>query len=310
LPNNLVPRYTTIAVFIAILAVSTASLFIKFAQREAPSLAIAAVRLIISSLFLLPIAISRYKNEIFSIKRKDLFLASISGIFLAFHFATWIASLEYTSVASSVVLVSTGPIWVALFSFICMKESISRSLVLGMLIALAGGFLIAMSEACKWQGVIVCPSSSTFFQTKSVFGDILAFLGAVMVSGYLLIGRQLRTRIPLIPYIFIVYCIAAVVLIILMLSAGQSPFGYSFETYIWLILLALIPQIIGHSTYNWSLRFLPASTVAVATLGEPIGATILAYFLLNETPSGIKIAGAIIILAGIYITISKQRNIN
>lgn len=308
--NNQQPRHLFSIIFLAILAVSTASLFIKFAQKEAPSLVIAAVRMVLSSLILLPITITRFRKELISLNKKEIVLALISGIFLAFHFATWIASLEYTSVASSVALVSTGPIWVASYSLIILKEKISKSFILGMLITVTGVFLISINESCGKQVNLICPPLMSLLQIKSVTGDILALLGACMVSGYLLIGRRLRSQIPLIPYIFVVYSIASIVLIIMMLIAGQTPFGYSFQTYIWLLLLALVPQIIGHSTYNWSLRFLPASTIAVTTLGEPIGATILAYFILKETPGFLKIAGAITILAGIYITVRRQPNIN
>jgi drug/metabolite transporter (DMT)-like permease len=121
-----------------------------------------------------------------------------------------------------------------------------------------------------------------------------------MAAGYLLIGRRLRVKLSLVPYIFVVYGMAALLLVIMMFAAGQSPFGYQPVTYLWLLALALIPQLVGHSTLNWALRYLPASFVSIALLGEPIASTVLAYFLLKETPGPLKVVGAALILAGIY----------
>jgi drug/metabolite transporter (DMT)-like permease len=141
-----------------------------------------------------------------------------------------------------------------------------------------------------------------------MWGNFLALVGAWAVTGYLIIGRRLRGSMSLIPYIFLVYSMAAIGLIIAMLLAHESPFGYSPITYVWLLLLAFIPQLIGHSTYNWALRYLPASFVAVTTLGEPVGSAILAFFILQETPTWFTLFGGALILTGIYI-VSRQ-NIN
>jgi drug/metabolite transporter (DMT)-like permease len=130
---------------------------------------------------------------------------------------------------------------------------------------------------------------------------MLALAGAIAAAGYLLIGRSLRVRVSLVSYVFMVYGMAAIVLVAIMLTAGESPFGYPPVTYLWFLLLALIPQLIGHSTYNWALGYLSAAYVSIALLGEPIGSTFLAYLLLKEIPTPMKIIGAILILVGIYI---------
>lgn len=134
-----------------------------------------------------------------------------------------------------------------------------------------------------------------------MWGNFLALIGAWSISGYLIIGRKLRATMSLVPYIFLVYGICAVLLLVTMLIAGQSPLGYRPQTYIWIFLLAVFPQLIGHSTFNWLLHFLPATFVAVTTLGEPIGSAILAFLLLRETPTLTVIAGGSLILAGIYL---------
>jgi drug/metabolite transporter (DMT)-like permease len=148
-------------------------------------------------------------------------------------------------------------------------------------------------------------------QGRAMWGNFLALIGAWTVSGYLIIGRKLRatrTRsMSLIPYIFMVYGIAAIALIVTMFAADQSPLGYPLPTYGWIFLLAAFPQLIGHSTYNWALRYLPASLVAVTTLGEPIGSAILAFFLLKETPTAIVISGGILILIGIYLASRSEQ---
>lgn len=289
------------ALLTAILAVSTASIFIRFAQMDgAPSLVIAALRLTFATLLLAPIAVTRHRAEIRSLTRSELTLGLVSGLFLAVHFATWISSLEYTSVASSVVFVSTGPLWVALLSPMLLNERLKRAAIIGLGLALLGGIVIGLSDTCTWSSGLQCPDLNQVMQGRAVWGNFLALAGAWAVTGYLIIGRKLRANMSLIPYIFLVYGMAALTLIIIMFAAGQSPFGYEAKTYGWIFLLAAVPQLIGHSTYNWALRYLPAAFVAVTTLGEPIGSAILAFFILNETPTIAIVIGGVLILLGIY----------
>lgn len=289
------------ALLTAILAVSTSSVLIRFAQQEAPSLVIAALRLTCATLLLAPLAWLRHRDELLSLTGLELLLGVISGLFLAVHFATWISSLEYTSVASSVVFVSTGPLWVAILSPVLLNERLTRAAVFGLVIAIAGGAIIGLSDACTWDSGLQCPELDQLIQGRAMWGNFLALVGAWTVSGYLIIGRKLRTKMSLIPYIFLVYGMSAIALIFFMLLAGHSPFGYPPQTYGWIFLLAAFPQLIGHSTYNWVLRYIPATLVAVITLIEPIGSAILAYFILRETPTDGVLLGGLLILIGIYL---------
>jgi drug/metabolite transporter (DMT)-like permease len=301
-PHNNPPIPPLLALLFGILAVSAASIFIRYAQVYAPSLVIAAYRLVLASLILSPLAFLRYRSEMQRLGLQDLGLALLSGFFLALHFATWISSLEYTSVASSVVLVTTAPLWVALLTPFTLKERLPRPVIFGMALALAGGTVIGLSDSCTWSSEgLNCPPLSEFVQGQAFLGDLLALVGALMAAAYILIGRSLRGKMSLIPYIFVVYGMAALVLVALMLVAGHSPTGYPPPAYLWMLLLALIPQLLGHSTFNWALRYLSAAYVSIALLGEPVGSSILAYFLLQETPTNLKIFGAILILTGIYI---------
>jgi len=293
------------ALLIAILAVSTASILIRFAQREAASLVIAALRLAFATIVLAPYALLHHRAELLQWTRQDAWLALLAGFFLSIHFATWISSLEYTTVASSVVLVSSGPLWVALLSPLTLREPLKRALLLGMALAFSGGLIITLAGACLWEAGLLCPSLSQVLHGRALFGNLLALVGAWAVAGYLIIGRKLRPHVSLVPYIFVVYAAAALFLSAYMLLAGYSPLGYPPLTYVWILLLALIPQLIGHSTYNWALAHLPAAFVAVTTLGEPIGSAILAYFILQESPTPAVIAGGALILGGIYLALRQ-----
>jgi drug/metabolite transporter (DMT)-like permease len=290
-----------LAMALSILAVSTASIFIRHAQEEAPSLVIATYRMTLASLALWPFALARSRATLRTLTKRQLTLALAAGVFLAAHFATWIASLEYTTVASSVVLVSLAPLFVALLSPFVLREPLSRWVWLGLGLSLAGSVIVGLSDACEWQAGLHCPPLSEFVGGKAFLGNLLAVLGAVTVAGYFMIGRMLRHHLPLLPYISLAYGSAAIVLLAATLLSGHPLVGYPKHTYLWLILLALIPQLFAHSTYNWALRYLPAAIVTIALLGEPVGATLLAYILLGERPGRLMLVGAILILAGIAI---------
>jgi len=294
---------------VAILAISTASIFIRFAQAEgAPSLVIAAIRLTIATLLLTPFAWTRHRAELTSLSRNDLILASGAGIFLAIHFASWITSLEFTTVASSAVFVSTGPVWVAMLAPFLLNEKLTPIAGIGLILALVGGTIIGLSDACIIHNGLHCPGLNQGMHGRTMWGNFLAFCGAWAVSRYLLIGRKIRLKMSLIPYILLVYSISAITLIVFMLIAKQSPLGYSVKTYFWIFLLAVVPQLIGHSTFNWLLEYLPATLVAVVSLAEPVGSAILAYFILSEAPSSGLVVGGILTLIGIYLTLGLQRD--
>jgi len=292
-----------LAITFALLAVSTASIFIRYAQQDTSSLVIAAGRLTVASLVLVPLAWSRHRSELASLDRKQWLLALLSGLFLAVHFATWISSLEFTTVASSAVLVSTTPLWVAIFTPIFLREKVRRAVIVGMAIAMVGGVIIGLSDMCTLSGgKLSCPDFTTLTQGRAFLGNLLALAGAWAATGYFLIGRRLRENMSLVSYVSVVYGMAAIALIAWMFAAGHKPWGLPPRAYLWIALLGLVPQLIGHSTFNWALGYLSAAFVSITLLGEPIGTTILAMILLNESPSLLKIMGGILILAGIYLS--------
>jgi len=290
-----------------LLAVSTASLFIRYAQQEAPSLVIAASRLAIATLILAPIAWKRSKSEIKALKGTQIRALAISGLFLALHFATWILSLEYTTVVQSVILVSTTPLWVALISPAFLKERVTPIVIVGLLVALAGSVMVGLSEVCQvgLSGVI-CTPVGDFIKGRAFVGNMLALAGAWGAAGYVLIGRQARPNLSLLSYVFLVYGVAAACLLIGVAVAGYPLVGYSTRTYVWFVALALIPQILGHSSFNWALRYLPATFVSVSLLGEPIGTSILAMIFLGESLSTLVLIGGVMISLGVYLVSRTQ----
>ena len=285
-----------------ILAVATASLFIRYAQAEASSLVIAAARVTLAVLVLAVPVWWRYRGALRGLSRRQLLLALVAGLALALHFASWISSLRYTTVASSVVLVATAPLWVALASAWVLRERVGRIALIGMCLAMVGCGVVAWSDAAGSDaGLIPFVSVGPWEIRSAIWGDCLALCGAWSATVYLVVGRRLRATVSLVPYIFLVYGMAAVVLNLLVLVAGESPLGYSGQTYLWLVLLALIPQLLGHSTFNWALGYLSATYVSVALLGEPVGSIVLAFLFLGEVPSAVMLGGALLILGGIVV---------
>lgn len=292
---------------VGILAVSTASIFIRFAQVEIPSLVIAAGRLTLASMVIAPFAVRSWQKHRVKLDGRTWGLITLAGIFLGMHFVTWITSLEYTSIASSVVLVTTAPLWVALLSPIFLKERISKWVVIGLIIALGGAIVVGIGGSCSIaDGRITCQSGGNWFSGRNFAGNALALLGAVLSGAYLMVGRSVRHRLSLPLYTAIVYGIASIVLIALLFITKTPVKGYAPASYAWVIALALVPQVIGHTAFNWALKYLSAAYVSIALLGEPIGTVVLAAIFLRENPAALELLGGVLILAG--ITLATQRS--
>lgn len=308
---------------VGIISVSMSAIFIRLAQAEGlPSLLIAAARLTIAALLLTLPTLRRYTAQIRGLSRVDLLLAGGSGIFLALHFATWIASLEYVSVLVSVVLVTTSPLWVALLEVVFLRARLGLFVIIGLGVAFCGGLLIGLpaatcqltlfgdSQMCLSQLQLNLLSATTSAGSAPLFGGILALLGAVTVAVYLIIGRKLRAQLDLFPYIWLVYGCAALTLIVVLLFAGITITGYSAEGYFWLLMLGLIPQLIGHSSWNYALRYFPATYVSIASQLEPIFSAILAFVIFTEIPANLQIIGSGIILLGVLLaTLGQARQV-
>lgn len=309
-PNSEKPYQPIIATSLGIVFVSTASIFIRFAQEQASSIVIAAIRLLIASLVLVPWAVIKYRNEFIALSMKNIGRGALSGLFLALHFGCWITSLEYTSVASSVVLVTTTPLWVALFSPLVLKESIRRYVIIGLAVSMTGGVIVGLGHACEFTGGrLICHEQ--ILGGNAMLGNFLALIGAWMAAGYMMMGRQLRKKLNTISYTAFVYGVAALILLVVTLLRAEPVFSYEPKTYLWLLALGIIPQLLGHSLFNYSLKYLSAAYVSLTLLGEPIGTIILALIFLKESPTLLEGVGSVLILFGIVVgSLGKTKRIN
>ena len=277
----------------AVLVVSGAAIMVRVAQAEGVnSIAIAAWRLTIAAALLWPLAWAKASKEIAALQKPDWLLGIAAGFFLALHFAAWISSLAYTSVASSVALVATNPIWIAMVSWLIFREKLGGWLALGIAAAVAGSALIFLSDAN-----LVTGSGSS----NPLLGNGLAVVGSLTVCGYLLIGRRLRKTMSLLSYIWLVYSSAAIALMIAAIAAGATLTGFSAKAWVCLFALALGPQLLGHSAFNWALKHVSATFIALVILGEPIGSALLAWLIFGERFAPLQLAGFSMLLAGIYL---------
>ena len=282
---------------VGIIAISFASIFIKFCD-DVPSIMIATYRLTISSIILLTIAKGR-GIRFTSFSKKQLLIGVLGGFFLSLHFSFWISSLKFTSVASSVVLVTTNPIFVGLFSYLLFREKQPPELILGIILSFSGSIILALGDS-GLQGLSI--QNPSF-----LLGDVLALLGAIMTSGYLMVGSKLREEMDVLSYISVVYTFSACFLLIASVSWGIPFTGYKASSYLYMALLAVVPQLIGHTAINWALKHLKTSMVAITILGEPVGASILAYIIFHETIKSFQGIGIVLIFLAIIISSRKGR---
>ena len=280
-----------------VLVVSTASILIRWAQAEGvPSIAIAAWRLTIAALVLAPLVALRAGDEIQTLSTSHWKLALASGVFLALHFATWIVSLQYTSVASSVALVTTNPIWIALFSVLVLREHMPVLRIAAVALALTGSAVILWADAGDASAASPNPS----------YGNALALIGSFTICGYLLIGRRLRKSMSLLAYIGVVYGCAALCLLAAAVASGAALWGYSAVAWACLIGMALGPQLAGHSAFNYALKHVTPTTIALAVLGEPVGSALLAWVWFGEAIGPAKLAGMALLLCGIFLAARSE----
>jgi len=292
-------RYAALA--LGVLVVSTAALLIRQAiDAGAHPLAIAAARLTLASAVVVPLAWVMRRQSLGSLKARDWRIAALAGSLLALHFATWIASLRFTSVASSVALVTTNPIWVGLAAWLLMREPPARGTLVGIAMGIAGTGLIIANDLVQ--------AGAAPAGREPMLGNALALAGAITISGYLLVGRRLNLKLPLLAYVAIVYGAAALAMNLIAMLAGQGIDRIPPAAWLPIIGLALGPQLAGHTLINASLRHLSPSFVALAILGEPVGSAILAWLLLGENVAPLQLLGFSVLLAGIVVAARAERH--
>ena len=274
-----------------VIAISWAAPLIRLAE-PAPALTIAALRLVVSAPPMIALAATRRARAASPLGRRDLGLLVVSAVALAAHFAFWVESVQRTSILASVVLVTMQPLFVAIGAWLFLGERPSRAVSVGIALGVLGAALL-VGQGASDGGTLT--------------GNLFALIGGVMSSVYLVVGRGVRARLSTATYGAVVYSITAVILMALVLATGTQVGGLPASAYWFIVLLALVPQLIGHNAMNWALGSLSAAVVAVAILGEPVGSAIIAAVVLDEVPTVIEVAGGAVVLAGVYVALRGER---
>ena len=279
-------RNPYIFIAISIINLSFAAIFVRLSN--APFLIIGFYRLFFAVLILSPVFMyTKSWRKYYTIPKKTLLSIIAAGVLLAIHFGLWFVSLDYTSIASSMILVDTNVIFIAILAYILLKERLTHGRILGIMTAFIGVSIIAVTD---WSNY------------TPIFGDILALISAIAFSFYLLLGRTVRQKLDLLPYVFLLYSSCAITFFFAALIWGFPFFSYDPNEYLIILGLALIPTIFGHTLYNWALKYLEATIVGVSLLAEPICSILLGIWILGEIPSYLVIVGGALVLSGIYIT--------
>ncbi len=271
-------------------------ILIRYAT-DVPALSLAVWRTIFSVLMLAPFAVGSIGSEIRKFTSRDIRLIIVAGVLLALHFVTWITSLYHTSVASASVLVSLSPIFLAVLGVFVLKETLGRPTVIAIGLAVGGTILIGAGDLGS-----VSPTAA-----NPILGNSLATIAAFFVSCYLLIGRVMRQKASWLAYVFCLYSVVAVVVLVVALIAGTPLLGFEPRIYFLCALMALGPQIIGHGSFNYALKFMPAALLGLLSLTEPVGGSVLAYFLFDEMPSVPGLIGMIVVLLAVIGALLPRR---
>jgi len=292
------------ALVVAVLAVSTSAILVRWS--EAPSVVKAFYRVLFTALLLAPLAASRSGGDFRRIRPRDGLVAVLAGAALAVHFAAWFESLNHTSVAASVTLVQSQPVFVAAGAWVLLDERVGRRTAAGVLVAVVGIGLVSFGDALLRSPPPPVGDPTAVLAAAgggvTLYGNALALLGAVTAAGYVLAGRSLRQRVALLPYVTVVYGACAGVLLAVALVRGLPLLGYPREEWLLFLGMAVGPGLFGHTVVNWALAHVESSLVSVSLLGEPVGSTLLALALLGEVPAFGTVVGGLVVLVGIGLT--------
>lgn len=283
------PRHVALLV-LGVVAVSTSAPLIRLA--DAPPLAVAFYRNAFAAAALLPFALLRHRRELATLGPRRGGALVLAGAFLAVHFAAWIPSVSLTTVAASTVLVTSQSVWAAVGARVFLGERVRRAAFGGIAVALVGAVIISGADFV--------------LSTRAFAGDMLALIGAITAAGYLLTGRRLRQGLSLAAYAGVVYAVCSIFLLVAALVVGTPLTGFEPEVWLLFALMAAGPQILGHTVFNYLLRDLDATVVAVAIMGEPVGASLLALAIFGEVPPWAAVVGGAVVLAGIYMAVTTQ----
>lgn len=274
--------------FLIILGVLGASLSAPFVRLStAPSMVLVFYRVALASALLLPYMLLRKRAEWAALKKKDLLLCLLSGLFLGLHFSLYFQSIRYTSIASSVALVDTEVFFVAFLMLVLFREKIPGRAWPGILVTFAGSVIIALSDAGGGSNVLL--------------GDLLALAGAACMAVYTIIGRSCRQRISTVTYTFLVYLSAALTVLVILLCSGTPLFGYEPVNGLTALGMAVCCTLLGHSVFSWGLKYESAAFISTAKLLEPVFAAALGVFLFREIPTLPVVVGGCVVILGVFL---------
>jgi drug/metabolite transporter (DMT)-like permease len=272
-----------IPLIVGIIAISFSSIFVKWS--DAPVSVQGMYRLLFTIILMLPFVL-KHGTTLKRISGREWTLLILSGTFLALHFLFWMGSLKLTTVASSTILLSLQPVFVMAGAYIAFREKTTKPAIVGMVVAIIGAVMIG------WGDIGI--------SSQHTQGDILSILGTIVVAIHMLIGQKLLKTIPAALYSFTVFLTAVIVFAIYNTLLLIPMTGYSGKDWGIFLLLAIVPTVFGHVLFNWLLKYVTAATISMAILGEPVGASLLAYLLLNETLNITQWFGGVIVLSGLY----------
>ena len=272
-----------VAIAIGVISVSLSAIFVKLSSAE--SAVIAFYRMLFSVLVMSPVFLLKYKSELKLLQKRDWIFSIVAGVFLAFHFILWFESLNYTSVASSTVLVTLQPIFAFVGTYLFFKEKVAFQSIVAVIVAISGSLLISWGDF-RISGA-------------ALYGDGLALIACAFITGYLLFGQDVRKRLSLMTYTMVVYSVSTITLFFYVLFMGQSFGPYESTDWLLFVMLAIVPNLLGHTLFNWSLKWVSTNTISIAILFEPVGAAILAFFIFNEKLILSQVIGGIIVILGI-----------
>ena len=274
-----------VAIAIGVISVSLSAIFVKLSSAE--SAVIAFYRMLFSVLIMSPVFLLKYKSELKLLQKRDWLFSIVAGVFLAFHFILWFESLNYTSVASSTVLVTLQPIFAFVGTYLFFKEKVAFQSIVAVIVAISGSLLISWGDF-RISGA-------------ALYGDGLALIACAFITGYLLFGQDVRKRLSLMTYTMVVYSVSTITLFFYVLFMGQSFGPYESNDWLLFVMLAIVPNLLGHTLFNWSLKWVSTNTISIAILFEPVGAAILAFFIFNEKLILSQVIGGIIVILGILM---------
>jgi len=287
-----------IILVIGIAAATFAAPFIKLSQQGGiPSPVVASGRMLLAAIAITPLVWRYYRHEMAQINRKDILYAMLAGLCLQAHFQLFIVALETTSILVVTVLLNTGPLWVAMIERAFLKEHINKYVWIGLIVTIFGGMYIALNATNTVGASDVNP----------LFGATLSALAAVAGAATLTLGRNLRQKVSLFPYVWIVFGFGGLMGLVYAIITGTPILGHSAGGYFWLLMLTLIPQLIGHSCFNFALGYITATMTSLSGQMITVTATIAAFIMFAEVPTMTDIIGSAIIATGVVIAIIYRR---